>query len=123
MWKKILPGDSPSSRTTKSSFFSRSAHFGNVSPNYEAAVELLKKRFGKKTAIQKTLVNELLNTRLVFNESDAARLRGFYDFVEAKYRALQALNDDERPYSEIVVPMLLERIPDSIRLTIIRGKQ
>ena len=29
MWRKILD---PSSRTTKSSFFSRSAHFGNVSP-------------------------------------------------------------------------------------------
>ena len=94
-----------------------------TSANYEAAVELLKKRFGKKTAIQRTLVNELLNTRPVFNESDTSRLRGLYDFVETKYRALQALNVDERTYSEIVVPMLLERIPDSIRLTITRGKQ
>ena len=63
-------------------------------------------------------MNELLNTRPVFNESDTARLRGLYDFVETKYRALQALNVDERTYSEIVVPMLLE-----IRLTITRGKQ
>ena len=97
--------------------------FALTSANYEAAVELLKKRFGKKTAIQRTLVNELLNTRPVFNESDTARLRGLYDFVETKYRALQALNVDERTYSEIVVPMLLERIPDSVRLTITRGKQ
>ena len=46
----------------------RSAITGFVltSANYEAAVELLKKRFGKKTAIQRTLVNELLNTRPVF---------------------------------------------------------
>ena len=28
----LVEKDSPSSRTTKSSFFSRSAHFGNVSP-------------------------------------------------------------------------------------------
>ena len=34
MWRKILD---PSSRTTKSSFFSRSAHFGNVSPFLVAA--------------------------------------------------------------------------------------
>ena len=68
-------------------------------------------------------MNELLNARPVFNESDRARLRGLYDFVEAKYRALQPLNVDERTYSEIVVPMLLERIPDSIRLTITREKQ
>ena len=70
-------------------------------------------------------MNELLKTRPVFNESDTARLRGLYDFVDTKYRALQALNVDERTYSEIVVPMPLamERIPDSIRLTITRGKQ
>ena len=97
--------------------------FALMSANYEAAVELLKKRLGKKTAIQRTLVNELLNTRPVFNESDTARLCGLYDFVETRYRALQALNVDERTYFEIVVPMLLERIPDSIRLTITRGKQ
>ena len=36
--------------------------FALTSKNYEAEVEL----FGKKTAIQKTLVNELLNTRPVF---------------------------------------------------------
>ena len=30
--KTLVEKDSPSSRTTKSSFFSRSAHFGNVSP-------------------------------------------------------------------------------------------
>ena len=99
------------------------AGFALTPANYEAAVELLKKRFGKKTVIQRTLVNELLNTRPVFNESDPARMRGLYDFVEAKYRALQALNVDERTYSEIVVPMLLERIPDSIGLTVTRGKQ
>ena len=99
------------------------AGFALTSANYEGAVELLNKRFGKRTAIQRTLVNELLNTRPVFNESNTARLRGFYDLVEAKYRALQALDVDERTYSEIVIPMLLERIPDSIRLTITRGKQ
>ena len=57
------------------------AGFALTSVNYEAAVELLKKRFGKKTAIQRNLVNELLNTRPVFNERHTARLRGLYDFV------------------------------------------
>ena len=33
------------------------------------------------------------------------------------------MNVDERTYSEIFLAMLLERIPDSIRLTITRGKQ
>ena len=33
------------------------------------------------------------------------------------------LNGDEHTYSEIVVPLLLERIPDSIHVTITSGKQ
>ncbi|PFX14403.1 hypothetical protein AWC38_SpisGene21443 [Stylophora pistillata] len=92
-----------------------------MAANYAAAVELLKKRFGKKIAIQRTLVNELLNTQPVFNDGDTVRLRNLYDFVESKYRALQALQVEEQNYSEIVVPVLLERIPASIRLTITRG--
>ena len=42
------------------------AGFALTSSNYAALVELLKNRFGKKTAIQRTLVNELLNTKPVF---------------------------------------------------------
>lgn len=45
------------------------------------------------------------------------------DFAETKYRVVQALKVEERNYSEIVVPMLLEKIPDSIQLTITRGKE
>ena len=62
------------------------AGFALTSVNYESAVELLKKRYGKKTAIQRALVNELLNARPVFNEGDTRRLRSFYDFAETKYR-------------------------------------
>ena len=42
------------------------AGFALTSSNYAALVELLKNSFGKKTTIQRTLVNELLNTRPVF---------------------------------------------------------
>lgn len=97
--------------------------FALTSANYQSAVELLKKRYGKKIAVQRALVNELLNALPVFNENDTPRLRSLYDFAETKYRALQALKVEERNYSEIVVPMLLEKIPDSIRLTITRGKE
>ena len=97
--------------------------FALTSANYQAAVELLKKRYGQKIAVQRALVNELLNARPVFNQSDTPRLRILYDFAETKYRALPALKVEERNCSEIVVPMLLEKIPDSIRLTITRGKE
>ena len=68
------------------------AGFALTSANYESAVELLKNRYGKKPAIQRAHVNELLNVQPVFNERDAQRLRGLYDFLETKHRALQALS-------------------------------
>ena len=64
-------------------------------------MDLLKRRYGKKTAIQRTLVNELLNARPVYSDRDTARLRSFYDLVETKYRALQALEVEEGVYSAI----------------------
>ena len=98
------------------------AGFALTSANYQSAVDLLKRRYGKKTAIQRTLVNELLNARPVYSDRDTAGLRSFYDLVETKYRALQALEVEEGVYSAIVVSMLLEKIPESLRLTITRGQ-
>lgn len=98
------------------------AGFALTSVNYEAAVELLTKRYGKKEAIQRAHVNELLNIQPVYNERDAPRLRSLYDFLETKHRALQALGVDENTYSAIVVPAVLEKLPQTLRLTITRGK-
>ncbi|XP_022802638.1 uncharacterized protein LOC111340115 [Stylophora pistillata] len=97
--------------------------FALTSANYESAIELLKKRYGRKIIIQRALVNELLNACSVFKESDTLRLRSLYDFAETKYRALQALAVEEQSHSEVVVPVLLKKLPDSIRLTITRGKE
>ena len=98
------------------------AGFALTSTNYESAVDL-KKRYRKKTAIQLTHVNELLNVQPVYNERDAHRLCSLYDFMETKYRALQALEADKSTYSAIVVPAVLEKLPHTLRLTITRGKE
>ena len=98
------------------------AGFALTSANYGSAVELLNKRYGKKTAIQRAYVKELLNIVPVYNERDAQRLRSMYDFVETKHRALQALELDEGTYSAIVVPSILEKLPHALRLTTTRGE-
>ena len=54
----------------------------------------------------------------VFNKGDTSRLCSLYDFAEKKYRALQALGVEEKNYSEVVTPMLLEKISDFIWLII-----
>ena len=96
--------------------------FALTSTNYKSAIELLQKRYGKKITIQSSLVNKLLNTCPIFNECDASRLWSLYDFAETKYRVLQALGVDEKNYSKVVFLTLLEKIPDSICLTITQGR-
>lgn len=99
------------------------AGFALTSANYESGLELLRNRYGKKTAIQRAHVNELLNVQPVYNERDAERLRSLYDLLETKHRALQTLEVDESTYSAIVVPSVLEKLPHALRLTITRGKE
>ena len=72
-------------------------------------MDLLKRQY-------KTEQNELLNTQPVYSHKDVTSLRSFCDFVKTKYRVLQALEVEEGVYSAIIVPMLLEKIPDTLRL-------
>jgi len=78
---------------------------------------------GKKIAAQRALVNKLLNLPPVFNEGDTRGLHSPYGFAEMKYRALQALEVEEPNYPKMVVPMLLEKNPDTVWLTITGGKE
>jgi hypothetical protein len=90
--------------------------------NYKCTVELLKKRFEKKSAVQRAHVNELMQLPAVYKERDTLRLRKLYDSCEANNRALKALGVNEDSYSGIVVPTIMEKLPEQFHLTITRGK-
>ena len=55
------------------------------------------------------------------NERETTRLRRMYDFVESKFRSLEALDVDQRTYATFVVPSLLEKLPGWLRITLMRG--
>ena len=98
------------------------AGFALTSANYKAATDLLKRRYGRKNAIQRAHINELLNLEPIYSERDPHRLRQMYDFAETKLRALEALGVEQDTYAAIVVPSLLEKLPEQLRLTITRGE-
>jgi hypothetical protein len=89
--------------------------------NYNEALELLKTRYGKKTAIQRTHIQALTNIKPVYNERDLRRLRELYRACETNCRGLKTLGVDESLYATIVVPEILDKLPESLRLTITRG--
>jgi hypothetical protein len=97
------------------------AGFSLTSGNYQAAVNILKERYGKKSAIQRAHMQGLLKTERVRDERDIASLRRMCDGVETHYRGLEALGIEQATYSAIVVPAILDQLPESVRLTITRG--
>ena len=99
------------------------AGFALTAVNYLAAVKVLQRRFGNKTVVQRAYVNELLNVKPVFNANDTVRLRKFFDTVETNFRGLEALGVEKETYSEIVVPTVLNKLPEVVRLTITRDKE
>ncbi|CAB3979562.1 E3 ubiquitin- ligase DZIP3 [Paramuricea clavata] len=98
------------------------AGFSLTSANYESAVQRLRKRYGKNTLIKRTHIQELLTVQQVYSARDCGRLRVLFDKIETHYRGLEALGVDEATYSDIVVPAILEKIPEVVHLTISRDK-
>ena len=65
-------------------------------------------------------MNELLNLTPVYNERNVVRLRALHDRIESHFQSLDALRIAEECYSSIVVPVLMEKIPESLRYNMIR---
>ena len=64
-----------------------------------------------------------MNLSPVYNENDTERLRTLLDLTETHYRGLVALGITQETYSCVVVPKILEKIPESVRLNIPRGTE
>ena len=97
------------------------AGFSLTTANYAAAVDVLKKKYGKETAIQRAHVNDLLNLTPVFSHKDTTRLRKLYDSCSAHFRGLKALGVDETTFAAVVVFRRFTKVARSISLTITRG--
>ena len=52
--------------------------FALTSANYNETIDLLKRRYGKKNAIQKAHIQELMNIKPVSNDRDTEKLRKLY---------------------------------------------
>ena len=96
------------------------AGFPLTEADYQAAVDLLQKRYAKPSVIKRTHINEMINLPSVFSEKNVTRLRSLHDTVEMHYRGLEALGVDKESYSSVVVPALMEKIPEVIRHNMIR---
>ena len=97
------------------------AGFSLTKANYVAAVNLLKQRYAKPSIIRQAHINELRSLKPVCDERDITRLQGFYNRAETHFRGLVSLDVDETNYSLIIVPELMDKLPQSLRISMIRA--
>ena len=99
------------------------AGFALTSANYEATVQALEKRYGKEIVIQRAHVNDSLDLPPVFRDRDIPRLRKLYDDCETHFRAIQALKVNKNTYLSVVVPSIMQKLPENFHLMITRGEE
>lgn len=68
-------------------------------------------------------MNDLLSLNPVHSDRDIPRLRKLYDECETHYRGLKALGVYENTYSSVVVPAIMQKMPENFRLNITRGEE
>lgn len=88
------------------------------SANYDAAVTVLKERYGDPQKIVNVHMDAIINLPIVENARDLKAVRHLYDEVEANVRALSALGRKAEEYGGLLLPWTFHKIPEEIRLSI-----
>ena len=80
----------------------------------------MKGRFGNKQMIINKHMAGLLNMAPVSSNQDLRGLRRIYDLVEVHIRGLKALGVSSESYGSLLSPVLMNRIPQELRLIVSR---
>lgn len=95
-----------------------------TSDNYIEATELLKERFGQKQVLINAHMESLINSPSPMNNK--TNLREFYDTCESNIResnirGLEALDVKADSYRNLLIPILLKKIPEELTRLIFRA--
>ena len=88
--------------------------------NYAEAIDVLQDRFAQKQTIIDAHMESLTNLPQVSSEKDLKNLRKLYDDLEVNIRSLKCLEVDLNQYGALLMPMVMKKIPEEIRLLITR---
>ena len=93
--------------------------FSLTSENYVEARKLLEERFGNTQVIISAHMNVLLKLPKL-NNDNVAKLTSFYNAIESNIRSLMTMGLNPSHYGPLLIPVILERLPDSIKLIVTR---
>ena len=87
--------------------------------NYQAAIDILQQRFGNQQLVISTHMDELLKIPACAGDK-ASQLRFVYDRISVNVRGLEALGVKASQYGSLLIPVLMSKLPQDIRLQIAR---
>ena len=88
--------------------------------NYEVALNMLQERYGDEQVLISSFMNKLLNLEPVCGLSAVKELRQLYDTIETQVRSLNSLGLNERNYGAMLVPVVMSKLPQEVKLVITR---
>ena len=91
-----------------------------TSANYKGALEILQNRFAQKQVIINAHMDTLLNLEPARSMGNIKTVRKVVDSVETHVRGLKALGIDSKQYGTLLVPILMDKLPEELRLIIRR---
>ena len=90
-----------------------------TNPNYDHAVQLLRKRYGKPDKLIEAHMQALVELNNPNNTLSSLQL--FHDSVEGHVRSLQSLGTSHEQYESMLVPIILRKLPADIRRNLARS--
>ena len=66
-------------------------------------------------------MNELLKSKKITSDKDLTGLRNFFDNIESHVRSLQGLGIESKSYGSLLAPIILDRLPQELKLIIRRN--
>ena len=88
--------------------------------NYKTALEILETRYSNKQLCISTYMENLMKMQPVTSIHDIKGTRTMYDKLEANLRTLDDLGISSSAYGDLLIPILIRKIPKVLRLIITR---
>ena len=89
--------------------------------SYLEAVELLQKRFGNKQILITSNIDQMIFSSPVNIINEIKKSRQLLDKVESTVRILKSLDIDTKQYGPVLISIIKNKLPETIRLDITRS--
>ena len=90
-----------------------------TSANYDAAVDLLRERYGNKQQIISAHMDQLLKISCCTSDK-AQPLRSLYDKINVHTRGLASLGVSSKEYGSLLIPIIMSKLPNEVRVEVSR---